>query len=325
MRSRVGSRGETFFTADNPPFGAVFTYYFKEDLQTREKARIEAEKKAIKDDQNPIIPSYEELRAEEEEIEPKVILTVRTQSGEIVRRVEGKTGKGIHRVSWDLHWPSSRPTSLSTAPRDPWDSEPTGPLAVAGTYTVTLSKVVDGVTTDLAGPREFSVVDLGLNTFKADDPSAAFEFQQKTARLERAVRGALKWAGEAEDRLSFTRKALLDTPNADTALLAESQRMQTELNDILVALRGDRTRSRRNVFTPPSISDRVNRIVNGQWESTAAPTITNLNDYQWAAEAFAKELDRLEALSSDIDAFETDLESAGAPWTPGRLPIWKAE
>ncbi len=320
MRSRRGSRGETFFTADNPPFGAAFTYYLKEGLQTREDTRIKAEKKAIKADAAPVIPSYEELRAEEEEIEPKIVLTVRTASGEVVRRIDGKTSKGMHRVNWDLHWPSSRPTSLAKGPRNPWDSDPIGPLAVAGTYSVSLSKVVDGITTDLAGSQEFEVVDLGLNTFKADDPSAAFDFQQKTARLERAVRGALKWAGEAEDRLALTRKALLDTPNADTALLAESQQMQTELNDILVALRGDRTRENRNVFTPPSISDRVNRIVNGQWESTAAPTTTNLNDYAWAAEAFEVELDRLNALASDLDAFEAKLESAGAPWTPGRLP-----
>jgi hypothetical protein len=323
--SRVVDRGATFFTAPNPPFGAVFTYYLEEPLETRAKRRIEAEKKAIEAGEAPRIPTFEELRAEEEEIEPKIVLTVRTADGEVVRRIDGTTAKGLHRVNWDLRWPSARPVSLEKVERNPWDRKPTGPLAAPGTYSVTLSKVVDGVVTDLAGPQSFEVVALELNTFAADDPSAALLFELKTARLERAVRGALKWAGEAGERLTYTRSALYDTPGADTALLAESQRLQTELADILVQLRGDETKEKRNVFLPPSISERVNRIVGSQWDSTAEPTATSVQDYEWAAEAFTVELDRLKALASSFDRFEQQLESAGAPWTPGRLPEWKAE
>jgi hypothetical protein len=108
-------------------------------------------------------------------------------------------------------------------------------------------------------------------------------------------------------------------------LLTESQRLQTELDDILVQLRGDRTKSSRNVFTPPSISSRVNRIVGSQWDTTSAPTQTERDAYGWAADAFSKELGRLYKLASDLEAFEGQLEAAGAPWTPGRLPGWKAE
>jgi hypothetical protein len=105
-------------------------------------------------------------------------------------------------------------------------------------------------------------------------------------------------------------------------MLAESQRLQAELNDILVELRGDRTKSRRNVFTPPSISERMSRIVGSQWDTTAAPTETERQAFQFAAEAFAVQLDRLHALADDLESFESRLEAAGAPWTPGRLPEW---
>jgi len=323
--SRVGSRGATFYTADNPKFGATFTYYLKEGFKTLEDQRIDAEKEAAKAETDPVIPTYEELRAEEEQIEPAVFLTVRDAEGNVVRRVDGASSKGLHRATWDLRWPSSRPTSLKKANRDPWDREPSGQLAVPGTYTVTLSKVVDGVVTDLAGPQNFEVVELGLNRFRAESFAEALAFQQKTADLQRAVTGALKWADEADERLTHTRRALSDAPRADTALLAESQRLQTELDDILIQLKGDTTREKRNVFTPPSISDRVNRIVGGQWDTTSAPTTTNLKDYQWAAEAFATELNRLKVLSAALDVFERQLEAAGTPWTPGRLPEWKMQ
>jgi photosystem II stability/assembly factor-like uncharacterized protein len=324
-RSRVGSRGATFYTADNPPFGAVFTYYLKEGFKSLEETRIEAEKKAIEEDETLRIPTFEELRAEEEQIEPAVILTVRDASGQVVRRVDGKTGKGIHRVVWDLRYPSAQPTSLKPPEQSRWGRAATGPLVTPGTYTVTVSSVIDGVVNDIAGPQSFDVVELGLNTFKADDLKEVSDFQQKTAELERAVEGALKAASEAESRIKHTRKALLDTPQADTAALAESQRLQTELNDILVKLRGDRTRGRRNVFTSPSISQRVSRIVGNRWDSTSALTKTDLDSYTWAADAFAVELDRLNALFTDLEAFETQLEAAGAPWTPGRLPSWSRD
>ncbi len=321
--SRVGSRGATFYTADNPDFGATFTYYLKDGVKTLEDQRIEAEKEAAKAEVDPDIPSYDELRAEEEQIDPSVFLTVRDADGNVVRRVDGASSKGLHRATWDLRWPSSRPTSLKNEIRNPWDREPSGQLTVPGSYTVTLSKVVDGVVTELAEPQTFEVVELGLNRFKAENFSEALAFQQKTADLQRAVTGALKWADEADERLTYTRKALSDAPRADTALLAESQRLQTELDDALLQLRGDQTREKRNVFTPPSISERVNRIVSGQWDTTSAPTVTNVKDYQWAAEAFATELARLNVLSAALDAFEAQLEAAGAPWTPGRLPEWK--
>jgi hypothetical protein len=185
-----------------------------------------------------------------------------------------------------------------------------------------MSSTVDGVTTDLGQPQQFQVVELGINTFKAGDLAEVQAFQQKVWDLERAFRGAVKWATEADSRLAHTRKALYDTPAADTALLAESQRLQTELDDIVVELSGDETRENRNVFTPPSISERVNRIVQSQWDTTSAPTQTMKDGYEWAADAFAKELGRLKALASDLEAFENQLESAGAPWTPGRLPNW---
>lgn len=47
-----GSEGEGFYKAENPPFGATFTWYLKEELKTKKKLRQEAEKKAMKDGQD---------------------------------------------------------------------------------------------------------------------------------------------------------------------------------------------------------------------------------------------------------------------------------
>ena len=41
------NRGDNFYFAPNPPYGAIFTYYLKESLKTREEMRREKEKKAF--------------------------------------------------------------------------------------------------------------------------------------------------------------------------------------------------------------------------------------------------------------------------------------
>ena len=92
-------------------------------------------------------------------------------------------------------------------------------------------------------------------------------------------------------------------------------------NDVLIF--GDETREKRNVFTPPSTLERVTRISGSQWDTTSAPTQTERDAYGWAADAFTSELARLRTFASDLEAFESSLEAAGAPWTPGRLPEWK--
>ncbi len=93
-----------------------------------------------------------------------------------------------------------------------------------------------------------------------------------------------------------------------------------------MALRGDQTARQRNENTAPAISQRVNQIVGDQRMSTSRPTQTHLDAYRIAAEEFAPILDQLKVLTeTDLKKLEGDLNSAGVPWTPGRLPEWRDE
>ncbi|MCH8252201.1 MAG: glycosyl hydrolase [Planctomycetes bacterium] len=320
-----GSQGMTYYAAPNPPYGAVFTYYLKEKLESRKEKRKEADKKARKSGATPDYPTIEELRAEDEEKDPRIIVTVRDDAGEIVRRITGPRGKGIHRVAWDLHYPASTPTRLSPPTNlPPWVSPPSGPLALPGTFTVTLSKEVDGVMTDLAAPETFEVVPLDLATFRAEDRAALMAFRKKVANLQRAVRGASRAAGEAQNRVTHIRQAILDTPAADRALLTEVQDLQARLNSIMTKLRGDQTRSRRNEPVSPSINRRLGVAI--QWDVTSAPTKTQHQAYEQAGEEFTTVLAELRTLmTEDLTQLEEKLELAGAPWTPGRIPTWEME
>jgi photosystem II stability/assembly factor-like uncharacterized protein len=321
---RVGDRGHGFWTASNPPFGAVFTYWLRDGLETRLEKRTEAEKEAREADAETPLATMAELREEDLEVEPAVFVVVRDDTGAPVRRVQASREKGLHRAAWDLRWPAAAPTVL-TPPEDlpPWEEPERGPLALPGSYTATLESRVGGEWQALADPVSFEVVPLGLATLAAEDKAAVMAFQKEVRELRRSVLGAVELTAEVQKRLDHLRQALVDTPEADPALMAELAGLKDRLDAIKLTLEGDETKAERNVFTPPSISDRVERIASDQWYTTQAPTATHRQAYDWAAEAYTTELAKLEVLVQDLEALEAKAEAAKAPWTPGRVPSWQ--
>jgi len=320
-RSRLGHsngrgyQGAAFFAASNPPFGAVFTYHLSEKIQSLTEKRHERENA---DDWE--YPDIDELRAEDREIAPQVILTVRDADGEIVRRVNGSRGKGFHRTAWDLRYPSEQPVSLSPGGASDGSSGPAGPLVAPGEFSVTLDLLHNGKVRRLAGPESFNVYALDLATLAADDPEDVLAFTRQAADLRRDVIGAIRAAGEAENRIRHLRQAILDTPDAGTRHMARLDAIRLELDDLLVTLRGDRTLSGRNRPQLPSISSRIGAVVTGQLSVTSPPTGTHRDQYEYAAEAFAPVRKQLRGLIERLESLERDLDGLGAPWTPGRVP-----
>jgi hypothetical protein len=92
-----------------------------------------------------------------------------------------------------------------------------------------------------------------------------------------------------------------------------------------MTLEGDSTIASRSEPTPPAITDRVVQVVSGHWTATSAPTATHRRNYEIAAEAFAPVLEGLHGVEGDLVTLEAEMEAAGAPWTPGRLPRWQPE
>jgi photosystem II stability/assembly factor-like uncharacterized protein len=318
-------QGESFFTAENPAFGATFTYYLKEELKTKKTRRQEAERAAARSGAAINLPNAATLSAEEEEEAPAVIFTIADSTGKVVRRLTGPTTAGIQRVTWDLRYPpSTLPPPPNPETENPFDEGPAGPLVMPGTYKVTATKRVNGVMAPIGTAQEFQVVVEGQERMNPADRIALVEFQTKAARLQRAVQGALEAANALTPRFVAIRRALIDTPNAPESLLNEAAALEKRKNEILRALRGDQALRQRNMNLPPSITERVGDIVGGQRMSTSRPTQTQIDQYTAAAAEFEGALNRLRQLIEvDLQKLEKQMEAAGAPWTPGRIPEWK--
>src|SRR5579872_4287267 len=321
---KKGFQGDAFYTAENPPYGAVFTAYMKEKIKSKKEKRQEAEKEAAKKNQTLAYPGKDELRAEAEEAKPEVYFVVYDESGAAIRRVEGSAEGGFQRVAWDLRYSAPQVKKHSEDGEEDFpDAADQGPLVLSGTYSVRLFGKVGGVVTELAGPQSFKVVTLGATGMSAEDRAAQEEFLRKVTRLYRAVSGALHTAEDVESRLKAIREALREVPAAEKQLGGVADSLEARDREILRALRGDVEMAKRQEPIASSIRDRVNSVMEGERFSLAKPTQSHVDSYNIAAGEFAEQLGKLRTLVEvDLSKLEKDMEAAGAPWTPGRVPEW---
>jgi photosystem II stability/assembly factor-like uncharacterized protein len=324
--SGKGFQGATFYTADNPPFGATFTYYLKDPIKSLKQQRRDAEKDAAKKGKTAAYPTKDQIRAEAEEEAPTILFTVSDATGKPLRTLTGPATKGLHRVAWDLREPAP---VLPKAPPNEADEDvfaagPRGPLVLPGTYRVTLAKRVGGKVTPLGETREFKVVLEGPDVHSIADRMELYAFQQKVLRLQRAVSGALEAANDLTTRLERIKKTLDHAPGVDAKWKDFVRDLEKRHREILRALRGDLALRTREENTPPSISERVGYIASSHRNSLSRPTQTQRDSYDIASKEFQGALGSLRTLfDTDLRRLQEALHEAGAPWTPGLLPDWK--
>ncbi|MFB3079779.1 MAG: hypothetical protein ACE1Y4_17430, partial [Lysobacterales bacterium] len=318
-----GDWGAGRYTADNPPYGAVFAYYLPADLQSIKEQRREAEQeRAAEGDDNPY-PSWEQLRREDREEAPSMTLTVRDSKGKVVQRIDGPADKGFHHVAWDMRYPAPDPINLEeSTDLAPWESPPRGPMALPGTYTVTLSKRVEGELMDIMGSQIFTLKPLYSGGLVTENRQDVLNFQMQTAELYRAVAGANEAAGEIQNRIDHLVAAVEATPAASEEQAQVVRILNARMQDLQVMLNGDSAVSNRAEPVPMSITTRVGNIVDGSWSSQAAVTGNYRDSYAIAAQQFPEVLEELKSIFADLSRLEQELQSEGAPWTPGRIPDW---
>ncbi|MEM9024485.1 MAG: glycosyl hydrolase, partial [Bacteroidota bacterium] len=202
---------------------------------------------------------------------------------------------------------------------------PQGNLVLPGIYSVSMAKVVNGKVETLPGSQSFEVKLWNNATLAATDRAAVQGFIEKVRRLRRAASGAGRYQGELQNRIRHLKVATQTTPGGAIAWMTGLKDLEDRLQVTNRQLNGDRSVAQRQFETLPGINGRLGSIAYNLWQSTSAPTKTQQDSYRIAAKAFTGVLAELKAVSAALEAIEQEMETAGAPWTPGRLPVWEEE
>ena len=311
-------QGTTSFVTENPPFGALFTYYLDAIPQTMQGTRTDAEKKSREDNVSIPFPGWERLQKEADEDKPQVLLLVSDTNNTPIRWIKGKAEKGLHRTNWDLKL--SPPDAIDLNVPDfvpPWAGEAAGPLAAPGTYSVKLFMLQNGSLLQLGTAQEFTLKPTPNSPSGIDFDKVA-KFQQNTSLLLKDMYGASSKMGEANNRLRYMKAALMETPKANEQLFAGLQRLETKLGNLRERLYGNPIKNKFNESTVPSIMSRAGSVAYGHWETTQMPTQTQQENIRLAETDFNIFKTDMKTYFDALEKYEGQLQAAGAPYTVGR-------
>jgi len=317
-----GFQGENYFTAPNPPVAATFTYYLKDSIKTLEEKRKEEEKEKSEKNQPVYYPSYEQMRAEEEELTPYLMFTILDEDDQVVRHLRAPAVKGLHRIHWDLRYPALNPTHAGNV--NPASSGPSSTFVLPGIYKVFMSQWENGEIARLTEPVSFKAKPLGNTSLPAEDKKALVEFQRKVRKLNHSVNAASQVLREMGTRITHYKVALKGVTVPHKELFDQILQLEKKLSHIQRQMFGDPIKRRLDLDTEPGIARRINSIIYEQWGSTSAPTQTQKNNYQIVVEEFNPIYQELKkTIEEEVKNIEQKLNEMGAPYTPGRLPDWK--
>jgi hypothetical protein len=320
----VGFQGASYYSAPNPEVGASITYYVKEDYKSLKELRNEAEKKLQDEGKDVELPDYDQRKKEATEEEPFLLFAISDSNGQAIRKIKQPIKAGVQRVVWDFRANPVGPISMKGAGEYvPWDSPDLGYMVPPGTYQVTMYRYQEGTLTQIGTTQDLTCNPINIASLPAADLESLDEFNRKVAKLARAISAADAHHGQLEKNLPYLEQAVLGVPLLEEHWLADLSDITTQLREVNEQLNGDRLLVMDEGQPRMSLKGRTDLIVAALWSTTSGVTGTFERAYREASEGFGAALAALQRADASVKQLEDELEAAGAPYTPGRMPVWE--
>jgi len=295
------------YRAENPPFGAVFTYHLRDGYESLEEERREREE-ALDADEDVPFPGWDALESEMRERGPAVQVVVRDTAGAVVDRVEGPASAGVHRVSWDLRHAPADVVGLDD--EDGWEG---GFPALPGRYTATLAVVERGEVTRLAGPVEFDVMPLREGALGRAADAEFAGFREEVVAFQRDLTRTADALAEHLDRVEAMQTALDRAASTDVELESRLHEARRGLLELREELQGSEAKAQIGEKGPPTPGDRLTYAVSGL-STTHGPTSQHVRTVEAGRAELAPIREEVTRYGEQVlPALERSLETVGAP------------
>jgi photosystem II stability/assembly factor-like uncharacterized protein len=303
--------GASEYRAENPPFGATFTYYLKEDMKSLKQLRREGEKKLNESGSDIPFPGWDKLEAEIHEDEPILVFAVKDENGNMINHVKAPAKKGIHRVSWDLRHASG---SLMDPKKDTiLNVESKGFMVTPGVYSVSLFALNKGAVKQLSEAVSFQVKPLYEQVLEPSTPAEIKEFRTalESAILEYgALNRALK---ETTERLKVLKNACFRLESDGGELLEEVYSAEAEVLELNELANGKITLAQVGEEEGSALGRRF-YVARMGLSTTYGPTAMHKESLRLGIEELKPIAERLRTLkNTTLPALEEKLRNAGAP------------
>ena len=304
-RNNLGNTGADYYIADNPTFGAVFTYHLSQEYKTAKELRQEREKELNKKNSSVPFIGYDALDSELVEPEALAWILIKDQQGNLIRKISQKAKKGTHRLAWDLRHMNSAPLILD----EDFSVSETGPMVRPGTFTATLIVEKGGDVLAQTNEIEFEVKPIREAVLQGVDYATYEKFRSDYGAIEADLirfRQALKAAEEKINSLS-------DNTARSLHYLKDLQDVQ-DLKVALAALKNqsDVSPSRDEVGEKDDHTALSNlSIASRGFSTTYGPTPLHQRALNQAKELLDRDSIQLDAVESMLSELISRIEANG--------------
>ena len=265
---KKASQGEAHYVAENPEYGAVFTYYIKESYKSPSALRKEKEK-ALGDEENISFPGWEAIASEANEEEMKIWISITDDSGKLIRKIPANTSKGFHRTAWDLRYASTNAVGMGQS-----NPQGRGILVPPGSYYGQLQKEHKGKIVELSEKIKVDLVPLHKPSLENPRKAKSEEFIAKFRKLAGDYTAFTKMLNRASKNqqaieTAYKQAAIQDQGMADRLQKNRQRRVRLEEQ-----VWGNSAKRKIGEKTRPTISDRYYAVASAIQGSTYGPTTT---------------------------------------------------
>jgi len=303
--NKVDSQGDADYVAENPPFGAVFTYYLKEDHLSQKAERQEKERQLDVDEDVPF-PGWDELDKEIAAEDPYVQITIKDEDGKVVNRVQGPAKKGFQRVNWELRHASRDLINIEESGSDAF-------LVVPGTYTAGLSLVKEGEAQELSEPINFEVVPLREGALERRPDQNREAFRENLIAFQQDLSATSNMLEKHLDRIEAMKTALNRADSEDTELRKHIHEAKMQLLEFNKEMSGSEAKDEVGEKNPPTPNQRM-FVGFRALSTTYGPTAMHEQTVEAGQSELQEIKQRIDAfIENEIPQLEQALKAAGAP------------
>ena len=303
--------GASEYRAENPPFGATFSYYLKDDIKSLKQLRKEREKKHTANKNDIPFPGWDALEEEHHEDKPILVFAVKDENGKVVNHVKAPAKKGIHRVNWNLRHASGNP--MDKQKDDSLQVDSKGYMVTPGVYSVSLFALHKGEVNQLSEALSFEVKPLHKQVL---EPATRPEIEEFRKALEAALLeyGAISKAlKESSERLNVFKNACFRMESDAGELLEEVYRTEAEVLKLQEMLNGKQTKGQVGEQEAAKLATRWYAAQMGL-ATSYGPTTMHKESLQTGIEEMKPIREQVQTLkNTTLPALEEKLRKAGAP------------
>ena len=293
------SQGQGYFTAPNPPDGAIITYY----VNPKVMADSEASTNGALSESGP----------------PRVQVDILDAEGNLLRRLEprqAEEGTGVQRLVWDLrhslYFEPSEEEAYSFVTGDLL-----GAFVLPGSYRARLK------VGDVERSTSIDVEDDPLIAISNEDRRAWHDTLLALDGMFATVKAVLSTAEESKDRLGEIQALLQDRFQPDESLAQQVASIDEALKEVLIAMRGKGERSRAEQPGAPPLAEGVRQLGANIEIATARPTEQQSRLTREVHDKLSRQVETLNGLlAGPVADLYRKLDDDGLRWSAGRpIPL----